>query len=1707
MAPGTWHVAHEFTHVTDLYLATLWDRSIYEMPMNAWIRVLSLLLIAIGTTVPSHGQYPAQCDTRKDCIGRAVALTVNSGRNAHFIELTGQLTKPRQTALSVEMWVIVDRQAGKRQFLGGLWGPNQDYNDQWVLYIDENDQLTFEVNPEATNLKNADNTILRTPASGIYGQWTHITAVFDGASASLKLYINGVLTAGPLTNAAYPVTYLRPMDRPDLSTLIGSCNALADDANLYRTMKGMIDEVRIWDRVLTDAEILCQRNLSLNGNEAGLIAYLRCNEPVNNVVQTCDATGNNHTGMLRSGASNQNSTRVLPRNVIVTPVTLTDEILCDSTRTWVFTVEDTSICGSSITTRARGPEAGNFTVTPRNLTLVKGRVDTIRVTFSGTLVGSFLDTLQVSPTNRCGYTTFVKLNVTRTTELSVSRNNVVFDTLLVGCKDKTYIDSTITICNTTDRLGSPRTVTISSITNREPLSYRVLNVTFPLILAPGQCTTLTIRSLVRDTTADYTDSLRIISDDRCQNGPSIIALRGRTQEVISIKNPGGTARIDTMKFSATCPGQLSNSIYYVWQNLTLAPIQIDTIIVPPDFTHYGIRFPFVLQPATGYNPIAVRFRPRNPGVVFDSIIIRTSANGCVIERKIYVTGRGLDNRVEWQVQGLVDAGTVVVGQQRTVNVIAKNNSNIDPLNVSLYVETGEAFELLGARGATIPPGGTVSIPVTFRPTDSLRYNDRLCLFETRCYTVDCIDLTGKGILETFRYSPLVMETENAVACGSKLDTVCIVNISGSSQTLTSVNFVNSTGKFRPVDPPSIPPTLTINNGDSVCFVLEYIPNDVTGDRADRAYIRYKNSGADWEVQLIGTSATPKIFITQYTAFGIVEVGDTRQQNLTVENTSALPVRIDSLTIGNGFNIVSISRPLPTVLQPRDSLTVVVEFRPTATQTYNAKLTAYSSDPCVITGAGDLNGRGIIMELESALSLVNFGYVRPCDCVERTIELLNGSLVFDMNVDSMWIDSTGVPGGRPQFFSWTSKYSPTGTLPYAIPPGERDTVTIRFCPNTPADSTTTSVQALLHIKASGSQWSKELETFLIGKRALTFAPYPKLIQFPAGVIDVMSPVPRFVDISIPGFNVNPAQDTVVIDSITFEPNDRVFFVITPATFPVVLLPGQKIQVEIRQRPRAPRDYEARMIIHYSKPCAGQDTTVLVKGAGFAQPRGLTFSYDLLRAEPDTFGMVSCDTLDVPLWSSITIDASVVDVFMRIDYDTTQLRMLGISSRLLSNQCQSATGGITYIPAVNLSPSPYGGTAVVLKNFCGIDSLSPFMMMHFVTVNNNRADSRLTVDSLNFDTEDVILYKLIATGDRGTVLAYKSEITIPQPTAFDSVRILDCLERTIVIYNTGDVANTLDSLLDLPVYTTVVNAVPALGDSIQPGDSAVVTLRFCPGSERFIDTNLVAVSSGPCDTRDTTAVTGYGYAPELDVAVGAMEVNFILDTLGGTIGDTIEIPVMLDKDVSATYNGVTYWLNGLSVDLTVVYNERSLKFLGATALAKPDDMTVTSTLGTVTITGTNIDSLSGGELARLQFVVTVPEFQQTDISASISGFLSDSLQFLDIVPAGNITPFVTGGKCDITVVKFSTVGTPKIEIYPNPVSSDATITFRMQETVPVDLHLINAEGIDVRTLLDATTIFNGGEYAVRFSTSDLAAGIYYVRITAGVFTSTVPFVIVK
>jgi hypothetical protein len=223
--------------------------------------------------------------------------------------------------------------------------------------------------------------------------------------------------------------------------------------------------------------------------------------------------------------------------------------------------------------------------------------------------------------------------------------------------------------------------------------------------------------------------------------------------------------------------------------------------------------------------------------------------------------------------------------------------------------------------------------------------------------------------------------------------------------------------------------------------------------------------------------------------------------------------------------------------------------------------------------------------------------------------------------------------------------------------------------------------------------------------------------------------------------------------------------------------------------------------------------------------------------------------------------------------------------------------------------------------------------------------------------------------------------------------------------------------------------------------------------------------------------------------------------------VEIPVMLEKDISATYMGTTYWLNGLHFDVDIVYNGRALKYLDASYLAERNMTVLNPSPGIVTVRTEGTDTVMAGELARLRFLVTVPDSTQTLVHVAAHDFVTDSLAFMDVIPMDLATPFVTTGSCAITMLKYSSIAAPAIAVHPNPVHDAATLTFQMQETVPVVCTVVDASGVQVLTMLDGSATLSGGAYAIRFATTDFAPGLYHIRITAGIFTGTVPMVVVR
>lgn len=126
------------------------------------------------------------------------------------------------------------------------------------------------------------------PYPGI-NQWHHVAASYDGNE--MKLYLDGKVVA----------------NRDIVGTISTNNNelVLGDQIGFNEKFKGNMDEVRIWNRVLTECEINLNKNCELGSNPNSLVAYYKFNQGLQSsdnsgIKNLIDASSANNNGSLDS---------------------------------------------------------------------------------------------------------------------------------------------------------------------------------------------------------------------------------------------------------------------------------------------------------------------------------------------------------------------------------------------------------------------------------------------------------------------------------------------------------------------------------------------------------------------------------------------------------------------------------------------------------------------------------------------------------------------------------------------------------------------------------------------------------------------------------------------------------------------------------------------------------------------------------------------------------------------------------------------------------------------------------------------------------------------------------------------------------------------------------------------------------------------------------------------------------------------------------------------------------------------------------------------------------------------------------------------------------------------------------------------------------------------------------------------------------------
>ena len=269
--------------------------------------------------------------------------------------------------------------------------------------------------------------------------------------------------------------------------------------------------------------------------------------------------------------------------------------------------------------------------------------------------------------------------------------------------------------------------------------------------------------------------------------------------------------------------------------------------------------------------------------------------------------------------------TTTIGSSRTQTLTLTANQ---PVTISGIASSSPQFSA-GAPSAPLPAtlakGDTISVPVTFSPTQTGPVGGQVTV-TTDAGSVS-IPVSGTGQSASAQLAGSVPQLSlGGVAVGATLTgTVTFSNVGGQTLTIGSEHLPSppftATGAPAPQD--KIPP------GGSVTVDIAFTPTQV-GQASD--YIELDSSGGNVSIGLSASAGTPGALRVSGAPvdFGAVQVGTTATRTFTLTNSGGTAVTIQKSKppFGGAFSATS-ALPEGTTITPGESVTETVAFTPTA----------------------------------------------------------------------------------------------------------------------------------------------------------------------------------------------------------------------------------------------------------------------------------------------------------------------------------------------------------------------------------------------------------------------------------------------------------------------------------------------------------------------------------------------------------------------------------------------------------------------------------------------------------------------------------------------------------------------------------------------------------------------------------------------------------
>ncbi len=389
---------------------------------------------------------------------------------------------------------------------------------------------------------------------------------------------------------------------------------------------------------------------------------------------------------------------------------------------------------------------------------------------------------------------------------------------------------------------------------------------------------------------------------------------------------------------------------------------------------------------------------------------------------------------------VIDFGDVLVdscSQDRSVEIYSVGRGNLIVDSVELIPPVPD-FHVKTPLPATLPPGGSLALVVSFCPTAvKCPITAQLDIFSNAPPVPSAkVELRGCGIQPHAMLSPLVINF-GRIHIGDCKDTFAYLIDTGSSPLAVTQESLGDPTHFKILD--ALP--IRIAPGDTVKLNLEFCSSDTATDTSIDT-IKSDAPESPNLLTLIGSGKTGVLSLPAELDFGLVHLDSCKDSGFYAKNTGndSLLVTGQSLTGSGNFTILSPA--VPFVIPADSSVFVSIQYCAMDTAAASAVLTQETSVP----DSGSVlllahSGIGILAIADT----INFGAVPTGSCIDTSIVVTN------VGTDTLFLSSP--LNLQPPFYY-------RGPSPLVLAPGASDSVKFRFCSmDTSAHSETASLDTV------------------------------------------------------------------------------------------------------------------------------------------------------------------------------------------------------------------------------------------------------------------------------------------------------------------------------------------------------------------------------------------------------------------------------------------------------------------------------------------------------------------------------------------------------------------------------------------------------------------------------------------------------------------------